>query len=189
MRAFIGVPIDPHVIENIIRFQSELGKDLSDIRWVPRENLHLTLKFLGSIDEKKLEPLNQSLRACLADTPRFPVRTRGIGVFPDDIRRPRVLWVGLEATALEPVAASIEDAVHRLGFPREGRKFTPHLTIGRWRQTRFNVAADLRKTLAKRENEEFGTFWVNEVIVFESTLRPTGAVYSSLEVFLLKDGS
>lgn len=183
IRAFVGVRIDPETTQKISEEQSKLQRKLTGLRWVPRENLHFTLKFLGPVPENKIAPITSALQQPIRAVPRFSIIARGIGVFPD-IRRPRVLWVGLESKTLATLATEVERALEPLGFAREKRAFQPHLTIGRWRGFGSSPTQITKATESWKEYG-FGSFWVEEAILFQSVLKPQGAVYSALEVFPL----
>ena len=183
IRAFIGVRIDPSVARKISEAQAELKSRLSGIRWVGLENLHFTLKFLGPIEETKEKLIAEALEKAAQPFPRFAILARGVGVFPD-IRRARILWVGLEGEKLAALAAGVEAALEPLGFAREKREFRPHLTIGRWRS--FNGRPEaLKNELEKWKTCGFGQSWVDEVFFFQSILRPEGAIYHPLGVIRL----
>jgi len=186
VRAFVGVRIDPEVAEKIVGVQAELKRALSGIRWVAQENLHFTLKFLGQVAAEKVDSIASVLESTLRPIPRFRIVSRGIGVFPD-VRRARVLWAGLEARELEALALQVESALEPMGFPRESRAFRPHLTIGRWRD--FNAKPELvRREIERWKDFFFGESPVEEVILFESTLKPEGAVYTPLHRIPLSGG-
>jgi len=183
IRVFVGVRIDPGVAQKIAQAQLQLKSKLSGIRWVALDNLHFTLKFLGPIEEAKQELIAAALQKSLGPFPRFAILARGIGVFPD-IRRARVLWVGLEGEHLAALAAEVEKALEPLGFAREKRPFQPHLTIGRWRS--FNGAPErLRQELESWKEYNFGQSWVEEVVFFQSILKAEGAIYQRLSVIRL----
>lgn len=185
IRAFVGIRIDPGMARRIAEIQSQLKGSLSGIRWVGTNNLHLTLKFLGEVEEGKVEPISEALERALQDAGQFSILGRGIGVFPD-IRRARVLWVGLESGSLASVAENVESALEPIGFPKEKRGFRPHLTIGRWRN--FDGRPErLKQEIERFKNCEFGESRVGEVVFFRSVLEPQGAVYSALKVVPLKD--
>lgn len=183
IRAFIGVRIDPAVVQAISLAQTRLERSLSGVRWVGQENLHFTVKFLGSIAEEKAAPIAEALEEALQLFPRFPILARGMGVFPD-IRRARVIWVGLEGERLASLAAQVETALEPIGFAPEKRAFKPHLTIGRWRDSRVRPEV-LKNELESWKGHEFGQSWIEEVIFFQSLLKPEGAVYGSLKTIRL----
>jgi RNA 2',3'-cyclic 3'-phosphodiesterase len=178
IRAFIAVAIDPQIVENITAAITELKGQIAGVRWVPPDNFHLTLKFLGNVDESAIDPIGERLRTHLRLFQRFTINVKGLGVFPGS-RRPRVLWVGLNGDPLVPLALRIESALQSLGFTPESRKFTPHLTIGRWRET-SSAPASSALELERWQGREFGKFSVEDVRVMQSVLRPDGARYHEL---------
>ena len=183
IRAFIAVRIDPAVARKISEVQAGLKSKLSGIRWVGLENLHFTLKFLGPIEETRITLIAETLGGALRLFPRFSILARGIGVFPD-IRRARLLWVGLNGDRLAPLASAVETALQPLGFGPEKRGFKPHLTIGRWRS--FNGRPELLgKELENWKGYDFGRSWVEEVIFFQSILKTEGATYHPLNIIRL----
>ncbi len=183
VRAFVAIKIDTRVAQRIGEAQSNLNTAFTGIRWVKPENLHLTLKFLGSVGDDKVTPIADALGRALHLTPCFSVACRGLGVFPD-IRKAKVLWVGLEGKPLAHLAATVEDALEPMGFAREKRAFKPHLTIGRWRDSAGRSDL-LRRELERWQRQDFGTSKVNEVILIQSVLKPTGAAYTPLKIFSL----
>jgi RNA 2',3'-cyclic 3'-phosphodiesterase len=185
IRAFIAVRIDPAVTERIAEARSQLEPSLKGIRWVKEDNLHLTLKFLGPVAEDKIAPIAEALEKALRSMERFSVGCRGLGVFPD-IRKPRVLWAGLQGGALGRLAAAVEEVLASIGLAREEREFKPHLTIGRWRD--FTARPDaLRSEMERWREHDFGRSEMNEVIFFQSVLKPGGAVHTPLGIFPLAE--
>ena len=185
IRAFVAVRIDPEMARKISEAQDSLRAGLKDIRWVAKENVHLTLKFLGAIAEDRVESIVSRLERALHSMSSFTISARGLGVFPD-IRRARVLWVGLEGQSLGELAREVERALEPIGFACEEREFRPHLTVGRWRS--FNGPADsLRQALARWEEHDFGSASIEEVVLFQSMTRPEGAVYVPLRVIRLSN--
>ena len=180
----MGIPVSAAVAARIAALRDEFGGGA--VRWTPAENLHLTLKFLGDVDEARVGSMRAALRDVLSGISGFCARVKGLGVFPD-ARRPRVLWAGLAAADLARTAGSVERALEPLGVEREKARFRPHVTIGRWRRPEPG-GAGLREDLARWRDREFGEFRIDAVTLFRSTLRPAGAVYDALEVFPL-DGT
>ena len=141
IRAFIAVELPPAVREAVEGVVRELRSGIGDgVRWVRPEGVHLTLKFLGDIDAGSVPAVSRAMAQCAASAAPFDLFLEGVGVFPN-ARRPRVIWIGLGG-ALEPLLAlqhSIDRELEGLGFARERRPFTPHLTLGRVRDgsTRF----------------------------------------------------
>lgn len=183
IRAFVGVQIAPEIRRRISEAVEQLAPEISRIRWVPEENFHFTLKFLGAIDESQIESVSNGLAEALCPFRRFTINAKRLGVFPD-LKRARVLWVGLEGDDLPLLAKRVETVLEPFGFPRETRIFRPHLTVGRWRQPDGSYQ-QLGDKLKRWKNVEFGESAVDEVILFQSVLKPTGAVYRPLSTVRL----
>jgi len=173
------------MIQKISEVQSQLQESLTGIRWVAQENLHFTLKFLGSVEDKKVAPIMQALEEALRPVQCFSLGGKGIGVFPN-IKRARVLWIGLQGQGLHRIAEEVETALEPLGFPREKRDFAPHLTLGRWRNPGLQPQK-LSEQIERWQDYDFGQSQVEEVVLLQSVIKPTGAVYSPLGVIRLSD--
>ena len=185
IRAFIAVEIDPKTVQKISETIPQLNLWIPGIRWVTPTNLHLTLKFLGDIDDAKVDPIAEALQRHLAPFPRFTINAKGLGVFPEP-KRPRVLWVGLEGSDLTTLASTVESALEPFGFVPEKRGFKPHLTVGRWRQS-DKLPAKFGEELGRWKEHEFGEFTVGEIIFFQSMLRPDGALHRPLKQITLSN--
>src|SRR5512140_1146601 len=156
LRAFIASELPATLQDSIHSATSELRETLGDnlIRWVPAHNVHLTLKFLGDVSTSSLGLIQQMLLTEASQFPVFDVQVEGLGCYPN-LRRPRVLWVGLKAPAeLASLQRSIDAASERLGYEPEERDFSPHLTIGRVRQT--VSSAELHKIRTVLETTQVG---------------------------------
>lgn len=184
IRAFIAINLAPPVIEEIAKVQSRLQETRGDLRWSRVESLHLTLKFLGDIARNQVEPIVGALREALRAQSPLHVVARGLGAFPN-LKKPRVLWAGIMGEGLKELSEKIEIALMPLDFPPEEREFTPHLTIGRVRSLRGwdRVLAVLKEY----EQSSFGESTVDQVILYQSDLRPNGAIYSPLGGVPLRD--
>jgi RNA 2',3'-cyclic 3'-phosphodiesterase len=148
-----------------------------DVAWVAPANLHLTLKFLGHVDERRLEEIAAGLRGAAAGLPAFDAVVEGLGAYPS-ATRPRVVWAGVAggAPGLTELAGRVERACAGLGFPPETRPFSPHITLGRVRVPRR--AARLTDLLGAAARAEFGRSRVEGLAVMESELSPRGARYT-----------
>jgi RNA 2',3'-cyclic 3'-phosphodiesterase len=187
IRAFVAVQLGPDVIAEIFGIQSQLKRSLKGIRWVNRENFHFTIKFLGWVEEKSIPSILDGLEQVGGTMPQFRIISGGIGVFPD-IRRPRVLWVGLQGENLKSLAMEVERRLEPLGFEKEQRDFKPHLTLGRWRE--FTGSHEpLTQELERWKNHHFGESWIREMVLFQSVLKREGAIYSPLGVVPLKEAN
>lgn len=178
IRTFIAIEIPEQVKTKIAALQNQLKKENERVSWTKSDNIHLTLKFLGNVEENQIELMAQKLHKALQNVSSFHFAVKNLGGFPN-LKRPRVLWVGIEEPThqLSALAKKIEDALAEMGFPKEKRKFSPHLTLGRVK------TALSRKFLQKftQLSLEAGTVQVEEVVIMKSTLKPTGAEYSPLK--------
>lgn len=141
------------------------------------ENLHITLKFLGAVDEGRIDVLAEALRDAVDGHRAFVLEIVGLGAFPT-ATRPRVLWAGVGEglEALAAIAARVERAMSAHGFPREDREFSPHVTLARVREPRR--APDLAEALAAGATRRFGRVAVEAIALMRSDLSPRGARYS-----------
>lgn len=192
LRAFIAIEL-PIQTRNAIEKQTAhmrqtLGSDL--IRWVPSENMHLTLKFLGEVASSHLNFLKQMLTHTADLYSQFDLQIGGLGSYPTT-RNPRILWIGISPPIdLPSLQKHIEEGVVRLGYEQEERTFSPHLTIGRVRQN-ANMA-DLPKIRAVLDKTQLGNIdiaRVDSIHLFKSDLNPSGSVYTKLFSAPLKNGS
>ncbi len=151
-----------------------------DVAWVAPENLHVTVKFLGSVAEERLPAVGRAVGAVAAASRPFSLIVSGLGAFPT-VTRPRVVWAGLGpgTEALAALAGQVEEALAALGFAREGRPFVGHVTLGRRRQPRPD--AGLARTLVAAAGRRFGRTVVDRLVLMRSDLGPRGARYRPLE--------
>ena len=183
LRAFIAVEIPSEIhqaIENkTASIQAALNPSL--VRWVPSSNVHLTLKFLGDVSPANLELLSQMFSVEVGQHQAFEMTFGGLGAFPNP-KRPRVIWIGIQAPAgLEALQHGIEAATATLGYPVEKRPFSPHLTIGRIKQNVSSTGMQkIRAALEETQVGSLGTMRVAAVHLFKSDLKPSGAVYTRL---------
>ncbi len=177
IRSFVAVDLDAPVQAALRRLLAQFAALKCDVRWVRAAGLHVTLKFLGWVDAARLDAVHTALAAAIAGQPALVVRARGLGAFPT-LRRPRVLWVGLEAEGLAGLAARVEEATTGLGFEPENRAFTPHITLGRVNGMRG--WSRVEEVFKAHLSDDFGECIVDAVTMYRSTLRPDGAVYTPL---------
>jgi len=187
LRVFIALEI-PLPIRQAISAQTEsLRSTLGQIvRWVPIENMHLTLKFIGDISPANVDMFSQMLtaeaaRARSASCAPFRMQVGELGSFPTP-RRARVIWIGIQApAALDSLQHGIESAAARLGYEPETRPFSPHLTIGRVRQpVNTRDQQRVRAALERTQVGALGAAEISAVHLFKSDLQPTGSIYTRL---------
>jgi len=180
VRLFVALEIPAAVRDNLATLVKDLRNSEPKARWVRPENLHVTLKFLGETPSEKLEDIRKALSAVHSEQP-VELDFRGLGFFPDE-RRPRVVWAGVDASPnVQSLAASIDQALEKIGFPREDRPFTPHLTLARFSSPR--ITEKLRAAMQQNMARESGLLKTNEFHLIESKLKPSGAEYTRLASF------
>ena len=178
VRTFVAVEMPEEVREQFKGIQAQLQKADAHVKWVEPHNIHVTLKFLGGIAEDQLQGLYEGVTEAVQGFAPFEINLSQLGTFPN-LRRPRVVWIGVDSgkEKLIELQKNVEESISQLGFPKENRKFSPHLTIGRVKSPRgVEALADAIKATSF-ESESFG---VNEVVVMESTLTPEGPIYTPL---------
>ncbi len=185
IRTFIAIRLPESVLQAIGRAQKTLQDSGLKIRWVRKEGIHLTLKFLGDVDRDRVERIQDALEQATTGYSPFTLKGEGLGVFPD-LRRPRVIWTGVsgDVKVLLALQGNLESKLKRLGFPKEKRHFNGHLTLGRIKD-RLDTSK-LRDALEGLRNFQTDSFTVQSVVLFQSDLRPAGAVYSTLAEVPLK---
>lgn len=169
------VPLRGNIVRSIVRGGS-IGAATPVVGWTRRNHLHLTLRFLGEVDESRVAAVGDAVARWVHRLPPPRVRLVGGGAFPD-ARRPRVLWIGAE-TELGPLVSAMQGALGQLGFPPEARPFVPHLTVGRVRDGRADHLVS-----ALRELGEVATFVPTSVVLYESLPAPEGVRYVPLRTF------
>ncbi len=181
IRTFIALELPPAVISLFQEVQQELKRLKIRARWVRPENIHLTLKFLGAVNSNDIDKIGAAMAGAAIEFPPVTVSVGGIGVFPG-IKRPRVIWVGLggDTPSLLALQSRLEQELAGAEFPEDKRSFKAHLTLGRIKGTANPaVIRQMLTDYAKLSSEEF-TF--NQVVLFKSDLKPSGAVYSKLKL-------
>lgn len=179
IRSFIAIDLSEEIRKGLEDIQRELKQCGAGVRWVKPGSIHLTLKFLGNIQAAQVEKIARAVAQKIRDHPPITLHPSGLGAFPS-LRKPRVLWIGMEGEVqrLKGIQARVEDALEPLGFVREKRGFRPHLTIGRVKDRhRFQFLVEAMATL---DVPLFNSFDADEIILYKSDLRPTGAIYTKL---------
>ena len=180
MRVFIAIDLPNEIRDALREIQRQLRSLTDSVRWVVPESIHITLKFVGEVPDKRVEDINTALRG-LTWKP-FTVTVRGVGFFPGT-RSPRIFWAGMEAPTMKGLAEHLDARMERQGFDKEKRAFRPHITLARAKDSRIDSSLVLGATEYQEHN--FGSFTVDRVFLFKSTLKPSGAVYEKLKEYLL----
>lgn len=183
IRSFIAIELPQEIKVELARAQDMLRpQEHPGVKWVEPESIHLTLKFLGNISSGRVPQIEGAVREAARGVPAFHLEIGGLGVFPNT-QRPRVAWVALrgEVEKLAGLQEGIDSALLPLGFPRESRPFTPHLTLAR-----------VRERASPQERRSFGELVmstkfearlpleVSAISLMRSRLTPAGAIYSRI---------
>ena len=177
IRTFIAVEVTPTIRSRLVAMQRELASTAQEVKWVEEDNLHVTLKFLGQVDEREVHTVCRLAQEAVAGQDPFEMTVAGIGAFPN-ANRPRVIWAGVTAGGPELIRihANLEQALRAQGYPREDRPYTPHITLGRIRQITPN--SQLAAALEQHQDWEGGHTLVREVLVMASELGSDGPHYT-----------
>ncbi|MFQ5594093.1 MAG: RNA 2',3'-cyclic phosphodiesterase [Anaerolineae bacterium] len=189
IRSFIAIELTQAVLDGLIKVQDELRADewTDEVRWVRPEGIHLTLKFLGDVPANRIDAIGEAMERAVAGSRPFSITAEGLGVFPN-WRRPRVVWVGLkgDVSQLHALQGKVEQSMAELGFEPEGRRFHPHLTLGRVnRRASSGYQRRLGEALQSHTVHVVGGMQVEEVSLMRSQLSPRGAKYTQLGVYPL----
>jgi len=185
IRSFLAFDL-PAEIRVVVEQVHDGIKDASrDVKWVRPTSVHLTLVFLGSVDEEAIPPLSEAVRGVCEGFGPFRLAVRGTGFFPNP-RRPRVIWLGLEGDVerMGGLRDALQDVLEPFGIERERRPFRPHLTLGRFRKG--GIMDDrLAAAMDGWAEVESPTCTLDALVLFKSDLRRGGAVYTALDRFPL----
>ena len=182
LRCFIGIPVDEAIIRRLRKVQDELAQRTEEwIRWTAPEQMHLTLKFLGSVAADGLPGLEAVFHSACEGSPALNLKAETLGSFPST-RNPRVLWVGLggDIAPLKALQARIDVATSPWAQKAENRAFHPHLTLGRVRENASRHARRIGEAFALLEAGDFGSWRAGEVLLMRSQLSPKGSIYTAL---------
>jgi len=179
MRTFIGIDLPDDIKENLKEVVDRLKK-IREAKPVKIENLHITLKFLGEVEEKDIENIKEKLKNCAENFEIFDVEIKGIGVFPSE-KRVRVLWIGAEDEGyLKKLNNKIEEALTKFGFEKE-KDFVGHITVARFKSVpNLNFIKEISE---KYKEFLFGKFKVDRFNLYESKLTPEGPIYKVIAKF------
>ena len=161
------------------RLKAASGRRAGEVKWVQVENVHLTLQFLGAVPEDRVEVVKAAMATAAASTQPLHLELRGVGGFPS-ARRARVLWAGIDGdiAPLAKLVAALGKHLGPLGFPPEDRPFSPHLTLGRSRDS--GGAPGLAAALAQSSDVHAAPWRASELVLFQSHLSPAGPRYEPL---------
>ena len=186
IRSFLAFELPPEIREQIRGVSRELQKLTLPVRWVKVENIHLSIIFLGSVDEAKIDDIKGKANVVVKRFSIFKTRLNGVGVFPD-WRRPRVVWISLngEIERLSNLRDELQTELKVLGFRPEKRPFKPHLTIGRFKGL-ADRDEELKWVLDRYHDLISDLHSLNELVLFKSDLKPDGPVYTKMASWPLR---
>jgi len=190
-RCFIAIKPTEEICNRVLTFIEDLKDQLDSelIRWCSKDQLHITLKFLGDVEEERIEPLKTTLRNYCSEFSKFELTISGAGCFPD-FSFPRVIWVGMngELDKLSALQEAVEVGVCEFGDHKEERDFKPHLTIARIKRVSNKQLRDIRNKLQRTITGTglIGGWQVDNVLLMESSLQPSGAIYQELDSIKLR---
>jgi len=178
IRTFIAVDLGAGVKERLTKLQETLGRSSAGVKWVRPQNMHLTLLFLGEVEQLEIVSICRMVQERSRRHAPFTLAVNGLGAFPN-LRRPKILWAGITEgiEELRGLHADLEEGLLDLGcYRREERAYTPHLTLGRL--THEERAEDWVQLIAKYSDWQGGTLPADEVLIMASELRRDEPEYS-----------
>ena len=186
IRSFLAFELPPEIREQIEAVSRELQRLALPVRWVKVHNIHLTIVFLGSVDEDAIDAIKEKVQQVVKGFSTIRTRLKGVGAFPN-WRRPRVIWVGMNGD-IERLS-NLRDALQRelevLGFKPEKRPFRAHLTLGRFKGV-IEQDEELKWILDRHHDMNSELYSLNELVLFKSDLKPDGPVYTKMASWPLR---
>lgn len=186
IRSFIAIPLSPEVQRNARRLLRDLRQDKDGIKWVPEENLHLTLKFLGDVVDRDVPRVCQAIRRATETIEPFELEFAGTGGFPT-ADRPRVIWAGVQRGGEELIrlVSVLEKELADLGFKPEPRDYRPHLTLGRVRSGSRAASAEVVERVGRHESRSLGVMAAEQLRLYASYLDKSGPTYHVMDTIYL----
>ncbi|MBQ6138692.1 MAG: RNA 2',3'-cyclic phosphodiesterase [Methanobrevibacter sp.] len=182
VRSFLAIELKEDLVPKILDVQKEFKKTNANIKYVPSENMHFTLKFFGNIDEDMIDDISDSVEKVIKNYSSFDLNIKNCGCFPNK-NVIKVLWLGLEeGSPIKSLQKDLDMEFKKLGFKKE-RNFISHLTIGRVKSPKNKK--EIKSTIEELENIEIGQMIVYKICLKKSTLTPQGPIYEDIKVFEL----
>jgi len=190
MRTFIAITLSEEIKEELKKIQDKLKLTNADVKWVDIKNIHLTLKFLGEVDEEKINKIIKILNEVSKEISGFNLSLGTLGVFPK-LESARVIWVGLKKGDKETkeIAKILEEKLAKIGIPKEKRPFSSHITLGRVRSNLNlkNLVEEIKNLIENLDSfYKEKEFFVSKITLFKSTLTYQGPIYEILKEANLK---
>jgi 2'-5' RNA ligase len=182
IRSFLAIELDEELVPKILDVQKEFKKTNANIKYVPSQNMHFTLKFFGNIDLDMVEDISSAVEKVIKNYSSFDLNIKNCGCFPNK-KVIKVLWLGLEeGSPIKDLQKDLDNEFRKLGFKKE-KNFISHLTIGRVKSPKNKK--EIREAIEKLENIEIGQMSVSKICLKKSTLTPQGPIYEDIKVFEL----
>lgn len=176
-RGFISIDIGS--FQKLIQFGNEIKNSGANVKLVEPEYIHITLKFLGDTNESLIDKIEEIMKNSVNDMDSFEIKLKNVGVFPNQ-NYIKVLWIGIEnKDKIEIISQKIDKDLSELGFKKEKRGFSAHLTVGRVRSAKNKD--NLLQIIEKYKDIEFLNFKVDSIKLKKSELTPKGPIYSTLK--------
>lgn len=186
MRAFLAIEIEDFIKDNIDKTQNIIrNQECANINFVKSQNIHLTLKFFGDIDQNQQKQISNIVKECVEEYEEYELKLVNIGAFRN-IYNPRVIWIGIKdknKTTIN-IIKKLDEEFNKIGFKKE-KDYVPHITIGRVKNISdkdklTNIIKDMKK-------DYFGKMRVKQICLKSSKLTPNGPIYNTEEKFILGD--
>ncbi len=183
MRTFVAIEFSPKIrgkIGEIIEYFKTQTPDYA-LKWVEPQNLHMTIKFLGEVSEEHLRTIKDVLSDTLKGRSAFEIEVTGMGMYPST-QKPRVIWLGIKGSEpLKDIHQSLDQALQKASIPPDKRGLSPHLTIARVRRNvETLIVQDIGKTLSQFKIDSLGKCTIDRIVLYKSTLTPSGPIYDPL---------
>lgn len=186
LRLFIAIELPTDLKEKVTYLQRQIAKGITGVKWVAQDNLHLTLKFLGDNPQESVPRIVKAMNDTVEAFTTFPLVLGGLGCFPNK-SKPKVIWLGIKGHRILELQSRLEDKMEEQGFLRENRRYSPHLTLGRIRDN-FHCEISWDE-ITKAQGELIGEWQVADVKLYQSTLKPQGPIYHTINTANLKPGT
>jgi len=184
VRTFIAINLHGSLHHTLTELVERFASSKASVKWVAPENTHLTLKFLGNVEEDRLPEVCAACERAAAGFGPIELEMKAVGCFPN-IKRPRIVWLGIEkgAEEVKKLQQMVESELERIGFPKEEREFKAHLTIGRVKGRQG--ISNLCRLLEEERNIFIGSMRADKISVMKSKTLPSGPVYTELKAIPL----
>jgi len=183
IRSFLAIELEKDIVPKIVDVQKEFKKTNTNIKYVSPENMHLTLKFFGNIDENMIENISNSIEKIIKNYSSFDLTIKNCGSFPNK-NKIKIIWLGIDKNSpIRNLQKELDNEFEKLGFEKE-RNYISHLTIGRVKSPKNKT--QIKDTITRLNNIHIDTMRVSKLSLKKSTLTPNGPIYEDLKTFKLE---